>query len=488
MSCDLLHELLPAHVSFPNDTTYATEQLYWSQQQQQTYPKCRFTPVEAHEISAALLLIKATSCQFAVKSGGHASYAGGSNIQDGLTIDLSDLNTLKVASNGATVQVGAGNRWEDVYTYLDPLGLAVIGGRNADIGVGGLTLGGGISFFSNYYGWALDNVQNYEVIQSTSILLNCHWANAGRQVVLANGTIVDANVQSHPDLYFALRGGSNNFGIVTCFALEAFPHGLMWGGTVVYAASAAEALFNAFYWFNEKADNDPNAHMWVASAIVPGQGLVFSVSLDYALPHAAPPVFDNFTSIPSILSTTRITTLLNLTKEIKSFQPPGAREIFITATFKNDKQLMSDIYDIWHEAAESAHKRVPSLQPSITFQAVTANVIRRFARNGGNALGIKPEDGNVMLMVLAWSWAANDTEADVDVIDTVQKIVADSVVLATSRGLNHRYIYQNYAYISQPVFDSYGPENKARLLEIQEKYDPDKVFVDLQPGYFKLRP
>ncbi|KAK4951126.1 hypothetical protein LTR28_006890 [Elasticomyces elasticus] len=401
--------------------------LYWSQQQQQTYPKCRFTPVEAHEISAALLLTKATSCQFAVKSGGHASYVGGSNIQDGLTIDLSGLNTLKVASNGATVQVGAGNRWEDVYTYLDPLGLAVIGGRNADIGVGGLTLGGGISFFSNYYGWALDNVQNYEVIQSTSILLNCHWANAGRQVVLANGTIVDANVQSHPDLYFALRGGSNNFGIVTCFDLEAFPHGLMWGGTVVYAASAAEALFTAFYWFNEKADNDPNAHMWVASAIVPGQGLVFSVSLNYALPHAAPPVFDNFTSIPSILSTTRITTLLNLTKEIKSFQPPGAR----------------------------------------------------FARNGGNALGIKPEDGNLM---------PNDTEADFDVIDTVQKIVADSVVLATSRGLNHRYIYQNYAYISQPVFDSYGPENKARLLEIQEKYDPDKVFVDLQPGYFKLRP
>ncbi|KAK4997313.1 hypothetical protein LTR66_003250 [Elasticomyces elasticus] len=199
-------------------------------------------------------------------------------------------------------------------------------------------------------------------------------------------------------------------------------------------------------------------------------------------------MFDNFTSIPSIFSTTRITTLLDLTEEIKAFQPPGAREIFITATFKNDKQPMSDIYHIWHEAAESAHKRAPSLQPSITFQAVTANVIRRFARNGSNALGIKPGDGNLILMDLAWSWAANDTEAEVDVIATVQKIVVDSVVPATSRGLNHRYIYQNYAYISQPVFDSYGPENKARLPEIQEKYDPDKVFVGLQPGYFKLRP
>lgn len=86
-------------------------------------------------------------------------------------------------------------------------------------------------------------------------------------------------------------------------------------------------------------------------------------------------------------------------------------------------------------------------------------------------------------MLFQWSNQNNDTF----IINTLENIVSRANTIAKSRGLYHRYVYQNYAYISQDVFAGYGPENKARLLEIQQAYDPEKVFVDLQPGYFKLR-
>lgn len=81
----------------------------------------------------------------------------------------------------------------------------------------------------------------------------------------------------------------------------------------------------------------------------------------------------------------------------------------------------------------------------------------------------------------------NSTQDDEQILSTQEDIIARSKALAESRGFSHRYIYQNYAYIKQDVFDGYGPESKAKLLEVQEKYDPEQLFSRLQPGYFKLR-
>lgn len=110
-----------------------------------------------------MLISRVTECHFAVKSGGHAAFSGASNVEDGLTIDLVNLNGIYISDDQTETFVGAGNVWYDVYTHLQPLGLTVVGGRVSAIGVGGLTLGGGISFFSNRHGWACDNVNAYEV-------------------------------------------------------------------------------------------------------------------------------------------------------------------------------------------------------------------------------------------------------------------------------------------------------------------------------------
>jgi FAD/FMN-containing dehydrogenase len=114
-------------------------------------------------VSLTLYVLKSVGCQFAVKSGGHGAFVGASNINGGVAIDLLNMNSITVSADQTQASYGAGNRWIDVYTKLESMGLAVIGGRVADIGVGGLTLGGGISFFSGRFGWACDNVNNYEV-------------------------------------------------------------------------------------------------------------------------------------------------------------------------------------------------------------------------------------------------------------------------------------------------------------------------------------
>lgn len=162
--CSFLKYVLPTELSYPDDPAYQYEESqYWSVQQATTQPACRLSPTESLYISIAILAAQVTNCEFAVKSGGHAAFYGASNINNGLTIDLIELNQVTVSADHKQTSIGSGNRWYDVYTQLEPQGLAVIGGRVSDIGVGGLTLGGGISFFSGTYGWACDNVNNYEV-------------------------------------------------------------------------------------------------------------------------------------------------------------------------------------------------------------------------------------------------------------------------------------------------------------------------------------
>ena len=105
-------------------------------------PRCRVELRSAEEVAAILIITTSLNCPFAVKSGGHASFAGVSSIQGGVTIDLRNLNEVILTGNRKLTKVGAGNTWVDVYKKLDTQRLSVVGGRVADIGVGGLTLGG----------------------------------------------------------------------------------------------------------------------------------------------------------------------------------------------------------------------------------------------------------------------------------------------------------------------------------------------------------
>ncbi|KAJ6440053.1 FAD binding domain-containingprotein [Purpureocillium lavendulum] len=488
VACGFLAFTLPKRLSYPDSPTYEfQESRYWSQQQALTRPSCRFAPASAQEVSLAVLTSRVTQCKFAVKSGGHAAFSGASNINNGLTIDLINLNKITLSADQKQTSVGAGNVWYDVYTYLQPKGLTTIGGRVSAIGVGGLTLGGGISFFSSRYGWACDNVNTFEV-------------------VFADGTIRDVSYSSaYKDLYWALRGGGNNFGIVTRFDLATYPQGNLWAGakTFIYTPETEAAVNNAFYHLAINSPSDPDGQIIIAYAYAQAQGVfVIATDLQHATPVANPPIFENFTSIPgAVADTLRVTDLAGLTLEFNATNPGGFRQTYWTYTVGNDPDLMSEMVAIYMDEVNKI-KDAPGLVPSAVYQPITTGMTKQFSKNGGNPLGLAgqgPLNGRsqaplytfmlllltlllVVNIAISWSNAADEER----VLAAGKNMVDRSVAAAKARGLDHPYLYQNYASQQQNIFPSYGSDNYAKLKAISAKYDPARVWQKLQPGYFKL--
>jgi FAD/FMN-containing dehydrogenase len=121
-----------------------------------------------------VLLSRLSQCPFAVKSGGHSAFAGAATIEGGITVSFENMKGIKLSGDKKTVAVQPGNNWGNVLTALSTTGVTVVAGRIGDLGVGGLTLGGGISFITNEYGLACDNVASFDVsncIYLTSLLL-----------------------------------------------------------------------------------------------------------------------------------------------------------------------------------------------------------------------------------------------------------------------------------------------------------------------------
>lgn len=134
------------HLS-PQPPSHASK--FYAKQQQELIPACIFTPSSPQDLSTGLGIIKSYGCQFAVRSGGHGTPAGWSNADGGVSIDLGGFNEVELLESGVEsegnqgiVRVGTGARWGDVYGVLLPLGISPVGGRSADVGVGGFILGG----------------------------------------------------------------------------------------------------------------------------------------------------------------------------------------------------------------------------------------------------------------------------------------------------------------------------------------------------------
>jgi hypothetical protein len=171
-------------------------------------PWCFVLPSNTAEVAQTLVALDAAGSgagdwAVAIRSGGHGSDRS-NNIEEGVTIDLGMLNTTTYDADSNIARVGPGARWGEVFAALKDDGVIVAGGRESVVGVGGLLLGGGISWYIGREGYSCDNVVNFEI-------------------VLANGTVINANQSCHKDLWLALKGGGSNFGIVTRFDLEAFP-------------------------------------------------------------------------------------------------------------------------------------------------------------------------------------------------------------------------------------------------------------------------
>lgn len=169
------------------------------------------------DVVAAIRLARELDLEISVRSGGHSN-AGYSTNVDGLVIDLTEMDAVDVLDpERQLVRLGAGARWVDVAAALAPYGLAISSGDAVSVGVGGLLVGGGIGWMVRKYGLAIDNV-------------------VGADVVTADGRVLRADAQQNSELFWALRGGSGNFGVVTSFDVQAQRASRVFFGTLYFPA------------------------------------------------------------------------------------------------------------------------------------------------------------------------------------------------------------------------------------------------------------
>ena len=182
-----------------------------------------------------------------VRGGGHN--AGGLGVcDDGLVIDLSLIHYTHVDPAARTVRVGGGCTWGDVDHATHAFSLAVPSGIISTTGVGGLTLGGGLGYLTRKYGLAIDNL-------------------LAADVVLADGRLVTANESRNADLFWALRGGGGNFGVVTSFLFKAHPIHTIYGGPMLWDMEQAPQVMRWYREFITQASDDLNG--FFAFLIVP---------------------------------------------------------------------------------------------------------------------------------------------------------------------------------------------------------------------------
>jgi FAD/FMN-containing dehydrogenase len=203
--------------------------------------------VDVADVISAVNLARERGLTLAVRGGGHNGPGLGS-CDDGLVIDLSRMRGVRVDPAQRTVRVEGGCVWGDVDHATHPFGMAVPSGFISSTGVGGLTLGGGIGYLARGYGLTLDNL-------------------LGVDMVLADGSFVTANEQEHPDLFWAVRGGGGNFGVVTSFLFKLSPVKTVVGGITAWPLDRAGEVLKFWRDFILTAPEDING--WFAFLTVP---------------------------------------------------------------------------------------------------------------------------------------------------------------------------------------------------------------------------
>jgi FAD/FMN-containing dehydrogenase len=204
--------------------------------------------VDVADVMAAVNFGRENELLVAVRGGGHNG--GGLGLCDeGMVIDLSGIKFIRVDTTNKTARVGGGNLWGEVDHATHPFGLAVPAGIISTTGVGGLTLGGGVGYLSRKYGLTIDNLLEADM-------------------VLADGSFVTVNAKQNTDLFWAIRGGGGNFGIVTSFKFQAHPIKTVFGGPTLWPIEKTQEIMA---WYQDFIKNSPeDLNGFFATMIIPG--------------------------------------------------------------------------------------------------------------------------------------------------------------------------------------------------------------------------
>ncbi|KAK8026555.1 FAD linked oxidase-like protein [Apiospora marii] len=396
-------------------------------------PYCIIQPASAADVAKALKIFGHFDINFAVRSGGHSPKPGASSIDArGILLDLQHMNA----------------------------GVDVVGGRIPAVGVSGLILGGGLHHLMAELGTAADNVHNFEV-------------------VLADGTTVNANAKENSDLFWALKGGGPNFGVVTRIDVYAIPARKIWYEMRVYSVDDLAAVLDAHVLWQNSGASDTKS---TASLIMTPDAI--TVVLQYSAPVEKPEAFAPFynleplqIAVPSTIGTFQ--SLATILASVSPSQP--MRHDYRATSSRIDARLYEDVYRFWRTRALAAREATGANQ-TFVIQPVVPNVATQGLAKGGNSMGIPAENHIWWTTLVDWTDPKDDEKVRSVSIETTEQWKK----LGQERGLHLPFLYMNDASRDQNPLATYGAENIARLKEISLKYDPTQLFQKHQNGGFLL--
>jgi FAD/FMN-containing dehydrogenase len=403
----------------------------------------------ASDVIEALAFARARDVVVSVRCTGH-NIAGFAVCDGGLVIDLSRMKGIVVDVASRRVRVEAGCNWGEVADALQPHGLAVPGGFVSVTGVSGLTLGGGLGWLVRKHGLSLDNLLSADV-------------------VLADGTAVTASASAHEDLFWAIRGGGGNFGVVTVFEFQAHPVGTVVAGIVLHpAAKAVEAVrtWRDFDATSPEANTqgallfhfpeDPSGPPPLVGQPLVGLGGVYAgptadgEALLRPLREYGPPLADLFQPMP-----------YSQAQRMADFAfPPGLHGYWKSG-------YLTELSDRAIDVIAEFFARVPSKQTVLVIE-----------HNGNGAMERVADDATAFGH-RGWPYNFVVTSAWKDAADTERNIRWTRELFAAMQPFLANGVYVNYLDADEGadrVQAAYGATKHARLAALKRKYDPENLF------------
>jgi FAD/FMN-containing dehydrogenase len=225
LSIDDLRAQVRGEVIGPNDEAYEEARHVYNAMIDRR-PAAIVRVANAGDVMTTLRAARESELDVAIRGGGH-SVPGFGTSDGGVVIDFSRMRGVRVDPSARTARAEAGATWGDFNAATHAFGLATTGGIISTTGVAGLTLGGGIGYLARGHGLSIDNLLSADV-------------------VLADGRFVTASEREHGDLFWALRGGGGNFGVVTSFEFALQPVGDIYGGPMFYELGEVETILRFF--------------------------------------------------------------------------------------------------------------------------------------------------------------------------------------------------------------------------------------------------
>lgn len=362
-------------------------------------------------------------------------------------------------------QIRPAARWGDVMTYLEPYNLGVTGGRSGHVGVGGLLVSGGASYHVQQYGLSCDNVVGYEV-------------------VLADGSIVEANSEENSDLFKALKGGGSNLGIVTRFDLRTFtvPPTGVYGGLLFASWSDLDVVINQFTNYASSIGSGSPDHEFVVYRSDSGNLAIMAMAVST----------DGNENSPTFAAFKNIT----LTRDVRSKQPlsrvaatiadtGGSHYISFSLSVQATAEIMNKAADIFVALTQDFGDESVPVSVNFVFQPLPKSLAT--VTSGNNILGFdKNLPADSILFEARGTLLAGDAGYEGIVQSKMGKAIEELRAYSASLENHPTFLYMNYANPEQDVISSYGAENVQLLKDAAAKYDPAGFFQYRVPGGFKV--